>query len=170
LAPGQGVLMQEAVRRGVRVRGVDSDESVAEHCRHNGLDVVRADGLEYLDSCNDTYDAVVALHLIEHLDTRQADRLFKSARRICRPGGKLVLATPNYADPMVAGELFWLDPTHVRPYPLRLLELLGRRNGWRLVGSGFEPVRHRRKLPHVLVNRVRLGRNYGRSSIWAVMT
>ena len=109
LAPGQGVLMLEAQHRGLRIRGVDSDTSVVEHCRDAGLDIVQADAIEYLDQTQDTYDAVVALHLIEHLDTTHAEYLFGGARRICRPGGKLLLATPNFADPVVSGELFWLD-------------------------------------------------------------
>ena len=36
-------------------------------------------------------------------------------------GGKLVVVTPNVADLWTMTEAFWLDLTHIRPYPLPLL-------------------------------------------------
>ena len=43
------------------------------------------------------FDAVTLIELIEHLQPAAIDRLLKEVRRVLRPGGRLLLTTPNYA-------------------------------------------------------------------------
>jgi hypothetical protein len=87
--------------------------------------------------------------------------------RALRPGGLLLLITPNPEDICIMSDIFWLDPTHVRPYPKLLLQTMMESAGfrvrlakqflgsWRLVGS-------RRHLPGFLLRRLLLGRYFGR--------
>lgn len=76
--------------------------------RYTGVDIVRHGGLpddvEFVAANVDTEalpleaasaDVVVALEVVEHLDHPRA--LFREASRICRPGGWLVVSTPNQA-------------------------------------------------------------------------
>lgn len=44
-----------------------------------------------------SFDAVTAVELIEHLPHDQNVQLLKEAGRTLRPGGRLILSTPNYA-------------------------------------------------------------------------
>jgi cyclopropane fatty-acyl-phospholipid synthase-like methyltransferase len=111
LGPGQGLFMRAAHERGRRILGVDADRGAVTLCERDDLEVVHAHAHEYLASCNRTFDAVVALHLVEHFEVHQVTSLFELARTVCRPGGKLLLSTPNFADLDVSGEVFWLDPT-----------------------------------------------------------
>jgi hypothetical protein len=50
--------------------------------------------------------------------------LLREAARVLLPRGTLVIITPNSKDLMVAMEGFWLDLTHIRFYPARLLSAL----------------------------------------------
>jgi len=56
-----------------------------------------------------------------------------------RPGGRLIVATPNPGSlPTIAHE-FWRDPTHVRPYDRELIEFLTSGSGLETVSAGHNP-------------------------------
>jgi len=76
---------------------------------------------------------VVSFHVIEHLPADALDRLVRLAYRALRPGGVLILETPNPLSVVVAARNFWLDPTHVRPVHPESLKLM-----YEL--AGFDPV------------------------------
>ena len=61
------------------------------------------------------------------------DRLVRLAWRALRPGGVLILETPNPLSLVVAARNFWLDPTHRRPVHPESLKLS-------LELAGFDPV------------------------------
>ncbi len=44
-----------------------------------------------------SFDAVTLIELVEHLPRPAIEGLLREARRVLRPGGKLILTTPNYA-------------------------------------------------------------------------
>jgi SAM-dependent methyltransferase len=82
----------------------------------------------------DSFDVVVAGEVIEHLPAPQA--LFDFAAAVLRPGGQLVISTPNpYAPHRVrAGQLgvAWENADHaVYAFPSGIVEL-GERTGFRL--------------------------------------
>ena len=56
-------------------------------------------------------DAVLCLHLIEHL--QEPGNLLREVARVLRPGGNLFLVTPDWRKQY---RTFYRDPTHVRPY------------------------------------------------------
>ena len=58
---------------------------------------------------------MVSFHVVEHLPPRSVERLLALACAALRPGGVLVLETPNPLSLVVAARNFWLDPTHLRP-------------------------------------------------------
>lgn len=45
---------------------------------------------------DDSFDIVFASNLVEHLHREQSDRLLDEARRVLRPGGRLMLMQPNF--------------------------------------------------------------------------
>ncbi len=43
------------------------------------------------------FDCITIIELIEHLEDEMLKKLFNEIKRVLRPGGRLVLTTPNYA-------------------------------------------------------------------------
>ena len=89
-----GVLLERFRHQGWSVSGVEPDASAARFARsHYGLDV-RASTLEDAGYERSSFDAVVMLHVIEHLDDPAAT--LRAAARVLRPHGWLVIETPVY--------------------------------------------------------------------------
>jgi O-antigen chain-terminating methyltransferase len=90
-----------------------------------GRQAVCADALDWLQhqpahSCA----AITAFHLVEHLPFGTLLQLVDAARRVLKPGGRLIVEPPNPENLDVSMCSFWLDPTHRRPLPPNLLEFV----------------------------------------------
>ncbi|MDT8438208.1 MAG: class I SAM-dependent methyltransferase [Wenzhouxiangellaceae bacterium] len=125
-ACGEGYGSALLARRAVRVDGVDLDAATIEHARAR----YRADNLAFhaasaleLPFDADCFDAVVSFETLEHL--AEHDRLLTEFRRVLKPGGFLVLSSPDrktYSD-----DTGFENEFHVRElYRNELEALLGR--------------------------------------------
>jgi SAM-dependent methyltransferase len=134
LGCGRGEALALLKANGVPARGVDLSASMVEECRKKGLMAEQGDLLEVLSrSPEGAFGAVVSFHVIEHLPAEVLDRLVRLAWRALKPGGVLLLETPNPLSIVVAARNFWLDPTHRRPVHPESLKL-----SFEL--AGFDPV------------------------------
>jgi O-antigen chain-terminating methyltransferase len=103
-------------------------------CREQGLDAATGDALGFLRARPAaSLDGVVSFHLIEHLAPATLDALVREAWRVLRPGGVLVLETPNPLSITVAASHFWRDPTHLRPLHPDAMRLLTEQAGFESV-------------------------------------
>ena len=119
---------------GVPASGVDSNPAFVDAARARGLDVVRGDAVAHLqDLPPDSVDMVTAFHLIEHLDVEELLALLAAARHALRPGGCVLLETPNPTNLRMAACDFYNDPTHRSPLPPALTEYF-------VASSGFGEV------------------------------
>ncbi len=139
LGCGNGVFLDLLRGRSVRGVGVDSFPQCVEACRRNGLDIRDAEILQYLQTTTESYDGLFLSHIVEHLPPQTVLDLFAHARRILRPSGRIIVVTPNCRDIEVITERFWLDITHVRPYPVQLLEKMLEHSGFAIHSSGLDP-------------------------------
>jgi SAM-dependent methyltransferase len=98
LGCGRGGVV-ELFWRDVRMAvGLDPDvPSLAEH-RAPGMPVVRGAG-EHLPFGADSFDLIVCLWVIEHLES--PDTVLREVRRTLRPGGHFVFLTPNLRNPLL---------------------------------------------------------------------
>jgi len=88
-----GALLSAFEQAGWSVKGVEAGPSMAAYARATfGLDVI-AGTVETVALPADAYDAVVATHLIEHLNDPRS--FLREARRVMRKEGRLYLVTPN---------------------------------------------------------------------------
>jgi 2-polyprenyl-3-methyl-5-hydroxy-6-metoxy-1,4-benzoquinol methylase len=163
---GRGLFLELLGAEGIEAVGIDhSQESVAA-CRERGFTVTREDARQYLDRAAGRFGGIFCSHVIEHMGYDDAMNFLALCHHALREGGVLLLVTPNPEDLTIIGEIFWLDPTHVRPYPKLLLQSMLQANGfevrlaqqflgsWRMIG--------RRNLPMYLLRRMLLGRHFGR--------
>lgn len=111
-ACGDGKLLSFFLRRGFNnVHGVDLSPEQVALARQVLPSVAREDVRTYLASRPKAFDLIVALDLIEHLTRDEALDFLQLANASLRPGGRLVLQTPNGASPWV-GTVYFSDMTH----------------------------------------------------------
>jgi SAM-dependent methyltransferase len=129
---GRGEWLELLRDHGIPAVGVDVNETFVERCREAGLDVRHEDALTYLWSLEPDHraGAVTAFHLAEHLGLDLLVDLIDAALSGLRPGGALLLETPNPENLTVGSANFYLDPTHVAPLPPALLAFLVRSRGF----------------------------------------
>ncbi|MCP4898711.1 MAG: methyltransferase domain-containing protein [bacterium] len=131
LGCGRGELLLLLREAGVSSRGVEHDPATAAAARRRGLQVVEGDLIDAIHTESDgSLGSVTAIHVFEHLSTRQLVLTLNEARRILRPGGVILIESPNPNTLRVGANEFWLDPTHIRPLPAETLRLF-------LVAAGF---------------------------------
>ncbi|WP_157936764.1 class I SAM-dependent methyltransferase [Geodermatophilus chilensis] len=110
---------------GVAAQGVDANAAFVAAGRARGLNMELGDALGYLEALPpDSIDMVTAFHVIEHLATEDLLALLEAARGALRPGGCLLLETPNPTNLVMAACDFYNDPTHRSPLPPALTEYL----------------------------------------------
>lgn len=166
LGSGRGFFLEALRDRAIPGIGVDISDEAMEHARGLGVECVQADVLDFLGEARELR-GVFASHLIEHLQPPLAEMMIARASAALLPHGRLVIVTPNMADYRTLTELFWLDMTHVRPYPPRLIGALMERHGLAVdeIGRGRTP-QGRRAIPKMLRGRLLFGRDYGASEVF----
>lgn len=134
LGCGRGESLALLRDHGIPARGVDSSARMVALCRDRGLEAEEGDVFETLARLPEgSLGGVASFHVIEHLPASSLDRLVRLAWRALRPGGVLILETPNPLSMVVATRNFWLDPTHQRPVHPESLRLM-----YEL--AGFDPI------------------------------
>ena len=169
---GRGVFLELLKKAGIEGVGIDHSSESISVCRQKGLVVDQEDARKYLAGAPGRFGGIFCSHVIEHMDYDSAMAFLSLCHQALRPEGIVIIVTPNPEDLAVIAEFFWLDPTHIRPYPKLLLQSMVQANGfairrteqflgsWRLVG--------RRKLPAYFLRRILLGRYFGRPNTFVL--
>jgi O-antigen chain-terminating methyltransferase len=125
LGSGRGEWLTLLRDAGVRARGVDTNPAFVAAGRARGLDIELSDAAGHLQGVPPgSVDMVTAFHVIEHLATEEVLELLEAAWRALRPGGCVLLETPNPTNLVMAACDFYNDPTHRSPLPPALTEYL----------------------------------------------
>ena len=125
LGCGRGEWLELLGHNGFQAKGVDLDEGMLSACRELNLNVCQADALDYLRGLTANKLSVVsAFHVVEHISFEALRQLVDEAYRVLKPGGLLILETPNSENLVVGTSDFYLDPTHQRPLPAQLLSFV----------------------------------------------
>lgn len=133
---GHGEFLQMLENKGHEAMGVDIDPAMVATCQANGLNAVEADAITWLATQEAEFDAIFSSNVIEHLDAESVQTLVRHAFHALRPGGILLLGTPNPESLIVQLHEFWRDPTHVRLYSRQLLEFFFTDAGFAAIGNG----------------------------------
>jgi SAM-dependent methyltransferase len=125
LGSGRGEWLRLLRESGIAASGIDSDAANVLRCQAQGLEVVEGDVLTHLQSLDgDSLGAITAFHIVEHLSFVDFVELVREAHRVVRPGGKLLLETPNTTNLLVGASSFHIDPGHILPLHPLLIEFV----------------------------------------------
>lgn len=115
------------------VYGVDlSEEQIAYAREQLALrNCVCGDALEFLGDQSETYDVILLLDVLEHLDVAYAIDLCRAVHRALKPGGIFVVQVPNGLSPLCPH--LYADVTHQRAFTTFSVEQVLRKSGF----SGF---------------------------------
>ncbi|WP_246169899.1 class I SAM-dependent methyltransferase [Yersinia canariae] len=132
LGCGRGEWLELLNEAGFKTEGIDLDEGMLSYCRDLNLNVREQDVIQYLQSLDDNSVSLVSsFHLVEHIGFDNVKLLVQEALRILKPGGLLIIETPNCENIIVSTNSFHLDPTHVMPIPNQLLSFLTNYSGFK---------------------------------------
>lgn len=128
---GRGEFLTACREAGVAARGVDTNERSVADLKARGFDVALAGVPECFTSvAAGSLGAIVAMHVVEHLPAEALFALFREAARALRPGGLLMIETPNAESIAVSASDFWRDPTHIAPRHAAALTVLAHEHGF----------------------------------------
>lgn len=131
---GRGEWLELLSEHDIEAYGVDLNVAFAEENQQRGLDVRVGDAIAHLATIEPaSLGAVTGFHLAEHLPLTVLLALADRAFTALRPGGVLILETPNPTNVRVGAAQFWIDPTHERPLHPEFLQFV-------LAHRGFAPV------------------------------
>lgn len=125
LGCGRGEWLEVLRDEGLFAQGTDKNRVFLEVCRELNLNVVEQDALALLQGRKpNSVGAVTAFHIIEHLQLKTLIAVLDESLRVLKPGGVLIVETPNPENIVVGACNFYYDPTHVRPLPPQSTQFL----------------------------------------------
>jgi 2-polyprenyl-3-methyl-5-hydroxy-6-metoxy-1,4-benzoquinol methylase len=138
---GKGDLLVRFLRKGWTVEGLEVDAEAISNARMNhGLNI-HLGTLEDQRFSNNMFDAITMNHVIEHVHDPVA--LIRECLRVLKPGGHLVLATPNSQSlGYKKFGRFWthLDPPrHLHLFTKKTMKECVTRAGFRSINSFCAP-------------------------------
>jgi SAM-dependent methyltransferase len=128
---GRGEFLVACRAAGIAARGFDTNERSVADLVARGIDasVAGVPGC-FANVADASIGTVVAMHVVEHLPVDALFALFAESSRVLRPGGLLIIETPNAESLAVSASEFWRDPTHLAPRHPAALTLLAREYGF----------------------------------------
>jgi len=133
---GRGEWLEFMRELGFNSSGLDLDEGMLRGCLDRGLSAKQGDAVAYLKTLASESQAVVtAFHVVEHITFEQLQTVVVESLRVLKPGGLLIMETPNPENIAVGTCNFYLDPTHRRPLPPLLLSFLPEFHGYARIST-----------------------------------
>lgn len=151
LGCGDGYLAKMIEKRGNTVHGIEIAEGAVKKARKKGIIVHDIDlNSDWSKQIKNRFDVVVAGEILEHVfDT---DKFLTNIHKILKPGGSLVLTTPNIASfgrrimlflgisPLIETTARAHDAGHIRYFTKKTLSLLLLENNFKVLTIGTDTV------------------------------
>lgn len=131
---GPGFMLSTARKHGWAPVALDPSPFAVAQARKAGFEAHEG-MLEEVELEPASFDAITLLQVIEHVTDPR--RLLAACHRVLKPGGAMVVATPNPASLLAnakrEGFNYWIPPVHCVWYTPKALTMVLRRAGFRVV-------------------------------------
>ena len=122
---GRGEWLEVLKEARLAARGIDTSRVMIEECKRRGLQAAEGEAITYLRSqADNSLSAITAFHFVEHLPLETLISFLDEVARTLKPGGVVILETPNPENILVGACNFYLDPTHRNPIPSQTMQFL----------------------------------------------
>lgn len=133
IACGRGEMLHIIKEAGLHEIGIDLNDIQIAYCKAKSLNVFKSDALGFLRNQPDnSLGAISSTHFVEHLKFDYLVEMLREAYRAVKPGGGIIIETPNPSNLVVSTIQFYMDPSHRNPIPMNLMELLLEKIGFRV--------------------------------------
>lgn len=151
LGCGRGEFLELLKKNNFDYIGVDLHDEFVLYCQMKNLNAIKSDAVQYLHDLEDeSIGGIFSAHLVEHLETSQLVSLCRRSYEVLKPGGCIIIETPNPTCAATFINGFYLDPSHIKPVHPLTLEYLLKRAGFSGVEIIFtEHSRFNYLLPHL---------------------
>lgn len=134
---GSGAFLSHMQKLGWQVAGVEPDPKGAQQARKLlGITEVYED-VAGDELAADSFDAVTLSHVAEHL--LDPDEILRGCLRVLKPGGRLVVTTPNAASLgrrcFGRNWIHWDPPRHIQLFTIATLEQTVERSGFKVISA-----------------------------------
>jgi len=170
-----GIFLEILRDSGVSGVGIDTSAQKVAECRDKLLDVYRADAFQFLKRPSEKFYGIFCSHFVEHFSPPRVLDFLELAHQALESDGLLIIITPNFKNIDVISERFWLDITHVRPYPLPLLEKMLESSNFTIISSGTDSdtdQKFPRRKPWLgfkyIMTKIRFGEYFGKGDSFVV--
>lgn len=155
IGSGKGAFLLCCQQQGYEdVVGTDISPEQVEFCHNLGFtDVIRADGLSYLQNSERQFALIVLIDVLEHLSKDEAIATLIAVYDHLEPGGKVILRVPNMSNPLNLRTRY-VDFTHEIGLSQESLQQVFRLTGFEIEsvhGAFFE---HRNWLTRMIFDRL----------------
>jgi len=132
LGCGAGQMLQLLKDTGfTNASGIDVSAEQVHLATERGLNAAVSDVFHHLRGAQSSFAAIIALDFVEHFDKSEQIPLFEAMHAALRPGGRLILETPN-GQGLFASQVIYGDLSHLTIFSegslSQLLKLTGFEN------------------------------------------
>ncbi len=132
VGPGSGKFLNWAIEAGYDCTACEQSSILTTSLRARGFNVLKGEFEQV--SLEGVFDAICSFHIIEHVESPAMH--FEKALRLTRPGGYMIVATPNAGSweqrlfPVLSANF---DSAHLHVLSKKSLAILSSKAGWDIV-------------------------------------
>jgi 2-polyprenyl-3-methyl-5-hydroxy-6-metoxy-1,4-benzoquinol methylase len=116
---GQGYYVRDAIEEGIDAYGIDISTHAFENALAEVKDRITFGSIIEIPFGDEEFDVMTAFDVIEHIQPKDTLNMVKEIRRVLKPGGIIIITTPNSN---FGGWVF--DLTHINVRPPRFWKLV----------------------------------------------
>lgn len=148
---GRGEFLELLKQSGIEALGVETNEELLAVCHRKNLNVIKADGIDFLaEQTDDSIGGIFCAQVIEHLPPHRLIEFLGLSFRKLKPGCHVIIETVNPVSIFALTRNFYRDPSHQNPIHPESLSFFARTIGFQKVETLYlNPVPESERLQNI---------------------